>query len=69
MGLICLRINRSSRRVKKVIHSDLISMAEPVLKQNIFEFNCKNWQQIFGTAVGTKYAYAYFLMMGLKENI
>ena len=31
-------------------------MAEFVLKYNLFEFNSKAFQQISGTAIGTKFA-------------
>ena len=45
-GLKLLK-NRLNKRVEKVIPTDdLVSMAEIVLKQNVFEFNSKNYQQI-----------------------
>ena len=34
-------------------------MADFVLKNNLFEFDCKFYQQISGTAIGTKLAPAY----------
>ena len=34
-------------------------MAELVLKNNIFEFNSKTYQQKSGTAIGTKFAPPY----------
>ena len=39
-------------------------MADFVLKNNLFEFDCKFYQQISGTAIGTKFAppYVYIFM-------
>ena len=37
-------------------------MAELVLKNNFFEFDSKVKQQISGTAIGTKFAYACIFM-------
>ena len=34
-------------------------MADCVLKDNLFEFDCKFYQQISGTAIGTKFAPPY----------
>ena len=34
-------------------------MADCVLKDNLFEFDCKFYQQISGTAIGTKFALPY----------
>ena len=34
-------------------------MADFVLKNNLFEFYCKFYQQISGTAIGTKFARSY----------
>ena len=43
---------------------DIIKMAEFVLKNNLFEFDCKFYQQISGMAIGTKFVlpYAYIFM-------
>ena len=41
--------------LKKALES-LIKMAEFVLKNNLFEFNNKVFQQMSGTAIGTKFA-------------
>ena len=41
---------------KKVPTEDIIKMADFVLKNNFFEFNYKFFQQILGTAIGTKFA-------------
>ena len=43
-----------NRSVKKIPTENLIKMAEFVLKNNLFEFNNKVFQQISGTAIGTK---------------
>ena len=45
--------------VKKIITENLIKTAEFVLKNNLFEFNSKVFQQISGTAIGTKFAPPY----------
>ena len=42
--------------VKKIITENLIKTAEFVLKNNLFEFNSKVFQQISGTAIGIKFA-------------
>ena len=39
---------------KKVPTEDIIKMADFVLKNNFFEFNLNFFQQISGTAIGTK---------------
>ena len=45
-------------------------MADIVLKNNVFEFNSKFFQQISGTAIGTKFAphMLVFLWTTLKQN-
>ena len=44
-------------------------MAEFVLKNNVFELNNQNKQQIFGTAIGTKCAPTYAcIFMGKVET-
>ena len=45
--------------VKKIITENLIKTAEFVLKNNLFEFNSKVFQQISGIAIGTKFAPPY----------
>ena len=47
------------RDIKKIPTEDLVKMAELVLKNNIFEFNSKTYQQKSGTAIGTKFAPPY----------
>ena len=44
---------------KKITSSDLVNMAEFVLKNNYFEFDSKIKKQISGTAIGTKFAPPY----------
>ena len=41
---------------KMVPNKDIIKMLDFVLKNNLFEFDCKFYQQISGTAIGTKFA-------------
>ena len=44
-------------------------MADFVLKNNLFEFDCKFYQQISGTDIGTKLAPAYAcISMGYIET-
>ena len=50
---------------KKAPTEDIIKMSDFALKNNFFEFNSKCFQQISGTAIGTKFApppYACFFM-------
>ena len=58
-GLSALKKALESRSVKKIPTENLIKMAEFVLKNNLFEFNNKMFQQISGTAIGTNFAPAY----------
>ena len=44
------------RREEKKITEDLVKMADVVLKNNYFEFNCQVKHQILSTAIGTKFA-------------
>ena len=52
-GLTALRKALDNSSVKKIPAENLIKMAEFVLKNNLFEFNNKVFQQISGTAIGT----------------
>ena len=59
-------------RDKKQISSEtLIELAKIVLKNNFFEFDQKTFKQVRGTAVGTKFAppYVILLMTDLEEKI
>ena len=49
----------------------LAELSEIVIKNNIFQFNEKTLKQLKGTAIGTKFAppYAILLMVDLKERI
>ena len=53
-GLIALKEGLGKRFLKKIPTDDLIKMADFVLSNNFFEFNSDTFQQISGTAVGTK---------------
>ena len=59
VGLSTLKEALENRSVKKIPTENLIKMAEFVLKNNVFEFNSKVFQQISGTAIGTKFAPPY----------
>ena len=58
-GLIALKEALDKRLLKKIPTDDLIKMAEFVLSNNFFEFNSDTFQQISGTAIGTKFAPTY----------
>ena len=61
-GFIALKKALENRSVKKIPTENLIKMAEFVLKNNLFEFNNKGFQQISGTTIGTKFAPPYACM-------
>ena len=54
-----LKEANDKRPLKKIPTDDLIKMAEFVLSNNFFEFNSDTFQQISGTAIGTKFAPPY----------
>ena len=58
-GLKILRKQYDKFKDKMVPTEDIIKMADFVLKNNLFEFDCKFYQQISGTAIGTKFAPPY----------
>ena len=58
-GLSALKEALNKRTCKEIPTENLIKMAEFVLKNNFFEFNINVYQQISGTANGTKLAPPY----------
>ena len=58
-GLNSLKRALEKRVNKQIPTSDLVKMAEFVLTNNYFEFSEKVYQQISGTAIGTKFAPPY----------
>ena len=56
---------------QSVTSENLCKLAEIVLKHNYFEFGQDVYQQILGTAIGTKFAppYANIFMADLEEEI
>ena len=57
------------RTDKKIQSTDLVEMAEFMLKNNFFEYETKIIQQISGTSIGTKFAPPYpCLFMDEMEN-
>ena len=58
-GLEALYEKLKERVEKKIPSSDLVNMAEFVLKNNNFEFDSKVEKQISGTAIGTKFVPRY----------
>ena len=69
-GLEVLRKQYDKFLHKKAPTEDIIKLADFVLKNNFFEFNSKFFQQISGTAIGTKFAphMLVFLWTTLKQN-
>ena len=58
-GLNVLRKQYDKFKDKIVPTEDIIKIADFVLKNYLFEFDCKFYQQISGTAIGTKFAPPY----------
>ena len=58
-GLKVLQKQYDKFKDKIVTAKDIIKMADFVLKDNLFEFDCKFYQQISGTAIRTKFAPPY----------
>ena len=54
-GLEVLRKQYDKFKDKIGPTEDIIKMADFLLKNNLFEFDCKFYQQISGTAIGAKY--------------
>ena len=70
-GLAFLKNFLNSRVDKKVTADTLIELAELVLKNNLFQFSDKTYQQNCETAFGTKFAppYTILFMAALEEEI
>ena len=58
-GLQALEETLENRNHKQISTDKLFNMAQLVLKNNFFEFNNDVFQQIFGSAFGTKFAPPY----------
>ena len=58
-GLSALREALDNTTHKKIPTESFIKMTEFVLKNNVFEFDTNVYQQISGTAIGTKFAPPY----------
>ena len=56
--------------MKEIPTKNLIKMAELVLRNNLFEFNIKLFQQISETAIGAKFApsYTYIYMNRVEQG-
>ena len=67
---LALKKALENRPVKKIPTENLIKMAEFVLRNNLFDFNNKVFQQISGTVIGTKVTppYAYIYMDRVKKD-
>ena len=70
-GLQIMKKYLDKREDQSVTSENLYKLAEIVLKHNYFEFGQDVYQQILGTAIGTKFAppYANIFMAGLEEEI
>ena len=69
-GLQALEQALETRNHKQISTDRLVKMAQFVLKNNFFEFNNDVFQQISGTAIGTKFAppYACIFMDQIETN-
>ena len=69
-GLEALRKALDGREDKSISTETLIKFADIVLKNNFFEHNSKIYQQLKGTAIGTKFAppYAVLFMGDFEEK-
>ena len=68
-GLEVLQKQNGKFKDKMVPTEDSIKIVSFVLKNNLFEFDCKFYQQISGTALGTKFAPPYaFIFMDYIET-
>ena len=70
-GLQIMKKYLDKREDQSVKLENLYKLAEIVLEHNYFEFGQDVYQQILGTATGTKFAppYANIFMAGLEEEI
>ena len=59
VGLKALRNALENRNYEEIPTKNLLKMAEIVLKDNWFEFGSSVFQQISGTAIGTKFVQKY----------
>ena len=58
-GLKSLEKALDRRREKRIATEDHVKIAECVLKNNYFEFDRSVYQNVTGTAIGTKFAPPY----------
>ena len=70
-GLTSLRRVLELRDNKQISSDTLAELAEIVLKNNIFQFDEKTFEEVGGIAIGTKFAppYAILFMADLEEKI
>ena len=70
-GLEAIRKALNKREDQSISTDSLILLAECVLKNNVFEHNMRYFKQLNGTAIGTKFAppYAILLMDYLEDKI
>ena len=69
-GLIAMRKALDLRKDKTISTESLIELAECVLKNNIFEHNLSFYKQLRGTAIGSKMAppYAIIILRDLEKR-
>ena len=70
-GLASIRKNLNNRENKEVTTDTLVELAGIVLKNNYFQFLDKTFKQKQGTAIGTKFAppYSILLMADLEKRL
>ena len=69
-GIEAMKYYLEKFKTSKVSTGSLCELANLILKNNIFEFNDKFYQQCHGTAIGTKFAppYANLFLAYLEEH-
>ena len=68
-GLEVLRKQSDKFKDKIVPTENIIRMVDFVVKNNLFEFDCKFCQQISGTVIGTKSPHIFFIWTDFQENL
>ena len=70
-GINTMREFLNQRPKNEVSTENLCKLAQIILKHNYFELGERNYHQLLGTAIGTKFAppYANIFMAGIEERI
>ena len=69
-GLTAIKTALDKREEKTILTESLLELAKCVIKNNIFEHNCRFFKRKQGTAIGTKMAppYAILFMVELERS-